>query len=348
MKKIAILFGGLSTEHEVSICSASSVIENINKSKYDVLPIYMDKEGNYFKYIKNINEIKKIPVGEYPLELEAIDNVFGTLKKVDVIFPILHGLYGEDGTIQGMFELLNKKYVGCKVLSSAICMDKVYAKVIFDKAKIKQAAYLYLKVIDDKIYQIDETFNIKEISYDEIDNLISNKLKYPVFIKPSNSGSSIGINKANNKEEMIEYVKYASIYDKKILIEETINGKEIECAVLGKDNDVIASTVGRIIPADEFYSFDAKYKNDKSLALIPTDLDESVVKEVKKLAIKAFNAVDGSGLSRVDFFATENNEIYINEINTMPGFTDISMYPKLFMYDGLSYSDLIDKLIELS
>lgn len=347
MQKVCIIFGGTSTEHEVSVSSATSVIENIDKNKYSITPIYIDKNGTWYKYNKEISQIKTLSVGEYPKELEKISNIIEELKKYDVAFPILHGLYGEDGTIQGLFELLNIKYVGCKVLSSSLCMDKVYTKLIFEESNINQAKYLYIKYQNGKYIYVDKTFKEKEVTLSDIDNLITNELKYPVFIKPSNSGSSVGINKAYNKEELEKYLSIATNYDKKILIEETIIGKEVECAVLGK-NEVIASSVGEIQADDDFYSYDAKYQNKNSKTIIPAPIAPEITKEIQTLAIKAFKAVDGSGLSRVDFFIGKDNKIYINEINAMPGFTSISMYPKLFEYSGINYKELIDKLIELS
>lgn len=265
-----------------------------------------------------------------------------------MIFPVLHGLYGEDGTIQGMLELIKKPYVGCKVLSSSICMDKAYSKIIFDTAKINQAKYIYIKNSGMDYVLIDKNSNEKEYSLEEIAKIAEQELSYPVFVKPSNSGSSVGIKKAHNEQELIEAIKYASEFDRKILIEEEIKGREVECAVLG-NNKVLASCVGEILPAEEFYTFDAKYKNAESRVLIPADLPENISNEIRNTAIKAFKAVDGSGLARVDFFIeNKTNRVIINEINTMPGFTQISMYPKLWGEMGLSYPELLDKLIELA
>ena len=328
--KLAVIFGGTSTEHDVSIVSGTSVIKNLNKEKYKITPIYIDEKGEWYEYTKDINEIEITEIGEKLTELKKLDNVMETLKKQDVIFPVLHGLNGEDGTIQGLLELLKIPYVGCKVLASSVAMDKVYTKVIIDKAKIKQAKSEYIRKFEDKYIYIDKEFNEKICTLDEACNKVQEKLKYPMFIKPSNSGSSVGINKAKNFEELKNAVEYASKFDKKILVEQGIVGHEVECAVLGNE-EVIASNVGEIKAADEFYSFDAKYKNAQSKTLIPADISKEKQEEVRKLAVKAFKAIDGKGLSRVDFFVEENtNEVYLNEINTMPGFTTISMYPKLF------------------
>lgn len=346
--KLGVIFGGMSTEHDVSITSGTSVIKNLNKEKYEIYPIYIDKDGKWYEYAKEISKIEILDVGSKIEEKREIDNPIDYLKKCDVIFPVLHGLYGEDGTIQGMLELLKKPYVGCKVLCSSICMDKAYSKIIFERAGINQAKYLYLKNIGSKYVYVDKEFNEEEYEIDKIPDLVKNKIFYPAFIKPSNSGSSVGIRKASNDEELIEAVKYASLYDSKILIEEAIKGREVECAVLGT-NDVLATCVGEILPAEDFYTFDAKYKNEESKVVIPAKIQEDISNKIKDTAIKAFKAVDGSGLARVDFFIeNETNRIIINEINTMPGFTQISMYPKLWGEMGLTYTNLLDKLIELA
>ena len=348
--KIGVIFGGQSTEHDVSIVSGSSVIKNLNKEKYEIHPIYISKEGKWYNYTKPVQEIEIFNIGEEPQELEKIPNEFEKLKKLDVVFPVLHGLYGEDGTIQGLLELLKIPYVGCKVLASSICMDKIYTKIIFEKAKLQQAKYIAINAQNDenKYIYIDDELNQKEETITNICKIVEQKLKYPVFIKPSNSGSSVGVNKATNTEELIKNIKIAEQYDKEILIEQGINGKEVECAVLGTEK-VKASCVGQILSAEEFYDYNSKYKNATSKTLIPADISNETSEKIKTIAIKAFKAVKGSGLSRVDFFVEkETNEIYINEINTMPGFTNISMYPKLWENCGIQYSKLLDKLIEES
>ena len=269
------------------------------------------------------------------------------MKNLDVVFPVLHGLYGEDGTIQGLFELLKVPYVGCKVLASSVGMDKVYSKIVFEKAVLKQAKYEYIRKYNDSYIYIDKNFDEEVLSLDEVTQKIIKNLKFPMYIKPSNSGSSIGINKAKNVEELSEYIKVSEKFDNKILIEEGIVGREVECAVLGNE-EVLASGIGEVLAADEFYSYDAKYNNTSSITEIPANnVDEELVEKIRKQAVKAFKAIDGKGLSRVDFFIEKGtNEIYINEINTMPGFTNISMYPKLFQEAGISYKDLIDKIIQ--
>lgn len=335
--KLGVIYGGMSTENKVSCVSGASVIKNLNKEKYDITPIYIDEKGNWFE-VKNLDKNEKI----------EIDNVMKFLKKIDVVFPVLHGLYGEDGTIQGIFELLKIPYVGCGVLASSVGMDKVYTKIIFDKAEINQTKYVYIRKYEDKYIYIDNNFNEKVLGLKDIEKIVIEKLKYPMFIKPSNSGSSVGISKANNQEELENAIIEASKFDKKILIEEGIDGREVECAVLGNE-EIKSSCVGEIKAADEFYSYDAKYKNQESKTLIPANISEEKSKEIQKLAIKAFKAIDGKGLSRVDFFIEKDTEkVYINEINTLPGFTSISMYPKLFEQVGVGYTELLDKLIDLA
>jgi len=348
MKKLGIIFGGKSTEHEVSVVSATSVIKNLDKEKYNIIPIYISKENIWYKYDKKVEEIDVEKIGEKLEPLVEIKDIVSTLKSFDVVFPVLHGLGGEDGSIQGLFELFNVPYVGCGILASSVGMDKAYTKVIFDKAGLNQAKYEYIRKYRDKYIYIDKEFNEKFCSIDAICDISINNLKFPMFVKPSNSGSSVGINKATNKNELKEYIEYAAKYDSKILIEEGINGREVECAVLGNE-EAEASCIGEILAADSFYSFDAKYKNEESRTVIPTNLEKNISEEIRKSAIKAFKAIDGKGLSRVDFFVEKGtNKIYINEINTLPGFTTISMYPKLFESCGIKYSELLDKLIELA
>ncbi len=341
--KIGVIFGGMSTENEVSCISGASVIKHLNKEKYNVFPIYIDKIGNWYKV-----KLEDIEKSEELENKEHIENITEYLKQMDVIFPVLHGLYGEDGTIQGLFELLKIPYVGCGVLASSVGMDKVYTKLIFEKANINQAKYIYIRKYNEKYIYIDEEFNERILELEDIAKITNDKLRFPVFVKPSNSGSSVGINKAHNIEELKNAIVEAGKYDNKILIEEGIVGKEVECAVLGNE-DVISSCVGEIKSADEFYSYDAKYNNENSKTLIPAEISEENSKEIQKLAIKAFKVISARGLSRVDFFIEDKTEkIYINEINTLPGFTSISMYSKLFEAVGILYEKLLDNLIELA
>lgn len=345
---LGVVFGGKSTEHDISIVSATSIIQNLDKQKYHIIPFYLESDGTWYKYTKRPEEIQILKIGEKPNPIEKIENIFDTLKQCDVIFPVLHGKIGEDGTIQGLFEMLEIPYVGCGVFASSSGMDKVYSKIIFDRAGIKQAPYEYIQKRKEDYIYIHKDFIEEILPLEQICKKIEESLRYPLFVKPSNSGSSVGIHKANNKQELIEAIIFASRFDYKILIEQGINGREVECAVLGNDK-IEAPCVGEIIPAEEFYSFDAKYNNQESLTQIPASIETELSEQIKQNAKRAFKAIDGKGLARVDFFIEkETNEIYINEINTMPGFTQISMYPKLMEAGGISYTELLDKLIELA
>ena len=344
-KKLGVIFGGMSTENEVSVMSANSILDKLDKERYEICPIYIDKEGKWWKYL----EIgQKREFGEEIKNKEKIENIVEYLKNLDVIFPVLHGLYGEDGTIQGLFELLKIPYVGCKVLASSVGMDKVYAKVVFAKAGLNQATYEYVRKYKDKYIYVDKNFDEEVVSLEDAADKIVKNIQFPMFVKPSNSGSSVGVRKASNKKELMENIEYAASFDRKVLIEEGIVGKEVECAVLGNE-EVIASCVGEIKSADEFYSYDAKYKNEESKTEIPADLPKEISDEIRRNALKAFKAIDGKGLSRVDFFVEDKtNRVIINEINTLPGFTNISMYPKMFEASGISYKELLNKLIDLA
>lgn len=333
MKKIAVIYGGKSTEHDISIKSSKYVLKNINREKYDVSEIYIDKKGNWFEGI----------------DKNSIKNIIESLKKYDLVFPIMHGLYGEDGTIQGLLELIGIPYVGCKVLASSICMDKVYAKILFDRCNIKNAPSIYIKYIsEDKFLFFSKEFIGKKCDIKELQNLIKENLKYPLFVKPSNSGSSIGVYKVKEENELKNALKSAAKYDSKILVEQGINGKEVEVAVLGNSiKGIEVSNVGEIISAENFYSFSSKYENKNSKIKIPANLTEKQTEKIRKLAKQAFIAVDGTGLSRIDFFVeNETGEIYLNEINTLPGMTEISMYPMLMRNLGYNDEEILDKLIQ--
>ena len=335
MIKLGVIFGGISTENEVSVKSATSVMNNLDRSKYEIFPIYIDKKGEWFEYNNN----------------KPIENIINYLKNMDVVFPVLHGLYGEDGTIQGMLELIKVPYVGCGIIASSTGMDKTYTKIIFEKAKINQAKHIYIKDYDgDKVTLVEADLEEKKISLEEAINLVNENLIFPLFIKPSRSGSSVGVNKAENNEDLKNAILEAFKYDSKVLIEQGIKGKEVECAVLGNSRiGVEASRVGEILSAEDFYTFDAKYENQNSKTVIPASITDVQQEEIRKLAQKAFKAIDGNGLSRVDFFVEEETgKVYLNEINTMPGFTNISMYPKLMEDFGYTYSSLLDKLIEIA
>ena len=344
-KKVGIIFGGMSTENKVSAVSGTSVLKNLNKEKYELYPIFISEDGKWYEYGETDEQMDLESNANIN---EEIQNVCEYLRKLDVVFPVLHGLYGEDGTIQGLLEMLKIPYVGCRVLASSVGMDKVYSKIVFSRAGLEQAPYVYIRKYNDKYIYVSKNFEEQIMELDEVSNKVLQILKFPMFVKPSNSGSSVGVKKATNLEELKKCIEYAASFDKKVLVEQGIDAREIECAVLGNE-DVIASCTGEVLPAEEFYSFDAKYKNAQSRTMIPADISKKQEEEIRKLAIKAYKAIDGKGLSRVDFFIENGTgKIYINEINTLPGFTSISMYPKLFNEVGIKYSDLLDKLIELA
>lgn len=352
MIKLGIIFGGMSTEHEVSVASATSIIQNLDKEKYEIYPIYIDQTGIWNEYNKPINEIKSLAVGDKLTEIKPVSNVIEYLKNMDLIFPVLHGLYGEDGTIQGMLELLKIPYVGSRVLGSSISMDKIYTKIILKEAGIPQANSIYIKAVRNKnqtVFQyINKQFEEQNVSIAQIVEIIQSTIHFPLFVKPSNSGSSVGVHKVTNEAELKEALIDAGMYDTKILLEEEIIGRELECAVLG-NKEVKAACVGEVLSTEEFYTFEAKYQNVESRILIPAKIPKEKLKEIQNLAIKAFKAVDAKGLARVDFFIRQSDgRIYINEINTMPGFTQTSMYPKLWEESGLSYTELLDELIKLA
>jgi len=338
--KIAVLFGSSSNEHEVSVVSASSIIKNLDKNKYDITPIYLDKENNFYLWNENIDNIKPLEIGILPNNLEKIYNPFEYLKQFELVFLMIHGKNGEDGIISSILDFLKIPYVGNKTASSVITMDKIYTKDILETNNIKTAPYIsFTKYNDEYIHKG------KSLNYLELINIINTKLGYPMFVKPANSGSSIGITKVNNKNELDSAINIALKIDNRILIEEMVVGKEVECAILEKDENIIPSLVGEIASAEDFYSFTAKYTNKDSLTLIPANLDVKIINKIRKLAVKIFKTLNLHIYSRIDFFVTKDNKIILNEINTIPGFTEISMYPKLFEATGISYSDLLDTLI---
>ncbi len=344
--KVCIVFGGQSPEHEISRKSVTSVINNLDKGKYELIIIGITKNGEWYLYegdTKNIidgswerdtKNKKKAIISPDALDKAIIvfDGDKVTKFHPDIVFPVLHGEHGEDGTIQGLLELANLKYVGMGVLSSANGMDKAYSKIVFDSVGIPQADWVVVKAGGDMSRYIEQ---------------IEEKLGYPCFVKPCNTGSSVGVGKAHNREELNEALAEALKYDRKVLVEEHIEGHEVECAVLGNENPK-AAAVGEIIPTVEFYDFDAKYNDNSTKLQIPADLPKDLYEKIREYAVLAFSALDGVGLSRVDFFVKHSdNSVILNEINTMPGFTSISMYPKLWDAVGLGYSELLDKLIEL-
>lgn len=344
-KRIAVIFGGQSSEHEVSCMSAVNVIGGLNREKYEIHMIGITKEGHWV-YVENVDKIRDDSWRDGEItavispdhQKQGIWKVSGGTVEVvpiDVAFPVLHGKYGEDGTIQGLFEMSGIPYAGCGVLASAASMDKISTKIFADRLGVRQAAYVAdiardLREMDDTIAQVEE------------------KLGYPVFVKPSNAGSSQGVSKAHNREELKEALVLAKKHDHRVLIEENITGREVECAVLGGQNPQ-ASPVGEILAAAEFYDFDAKYNNEESRTVIDPDLPEEVKEEIRRNAVAIFREVGGFGLSRVDFFVEKDtNEVIFNEINTLPGFTNISMYPMLWEANGIKKEELLDRIIELA
>ena len=375
--RVGVLFGGRSGEHEVSLLSAASVLNAIDKTKYDVVPIGITKDGSWVTstHAEALLHGKQQPSALRAGDPEATSAAavlaqgsaiivppvpaqsssmlpFQTQSSemsrrwtdrsinVDVIFPVLHGTFGEDGTIQGLLELADIAYVGAGVLGSACGMDKDVMKKLFQSARLPIVKHV-------TILRVDWEANPKKAQ-----KLIESKLKYPVFVKPANLGSSVGISKARNRAELAPAIKEAALYDRKIVIEQGVGGKkrkarEIECSVLGNDSPS-ASVPGEIVPSTEFYDYKAKYLDEGSRLIIPAKLTSVQTKQLQKLAISAFQAVDCAGLARVDFLMDPvSKKFYVNEINTMPGFTSISMYPKLWGASGLPYPELIDRLIQL-
>lgn len=325
--KLGLIYGGMSTEHEVSISSYESIIKNIDKDKYEITSFYISKDGTWFTDGKRTKD------------------VFNSLKEMDCVFPILHGKNGEDGNIAGMLEIIGVSYVGCKTLSSAICMDKVITKKLLEKANISVAKYMFIKKLNDNFYWVQDNYDYVLLDKEILDLSVSTILNYPVVVKPSRSGSSVGVSVANDYLELENAINEASIYDEKILIEEFIDGKELEVAVLG-NNDLTVSNIGNIIPDEIVYSYNSKYKGNSKTVVLNT-IEENLESKIKNIVLTTYKVLDCSGLARVDLFLI-GNEILVNEVNTMPGFTSISMYPKLMESINISYTDLIDRLISLS
>ncbi len=352
-RNVMVVFGGKSGEHEVSLMSSASILRAINKEKYNVITVGITKDGLWKYHDGTIDEIES---GEW----EGMPNLLAEkteknatiipkdtgegflaigrdrMEKIDVVFPVLHGPMGEDGTIQGLLEMMNIPYVGAGVLASSVAMDKAVAKKLFQAEGLPQAEFIVLyrkKYFDDKEQYIA---------------LIEARFGYPVFVKPANLGSSVGISKAKNRQQLHEAIALAAKYDRKIVIEEFIDGREIECSVLGND-DPIASLPAEIIPSHEFYDYQDKYFDGTSQYVIPPEMPKEVIKEIREMAVTAYRLIDCTGLARIDFFVEKStNRILLNEINTMPGFTKISMYPKMWEVTGIPYETLIDKLIELA
>jgi D-alanine-D-alanine ligase len=348
LKNLLVIFGGCSSEYEVSLRSSASVLRNVNREKYNVLTLGITKDGSWYYYTGSIDDIENGSWASgneiYPAVISPDRNEKCLLVmkdgcaekvKLDVIFPVLHGKNGEDGTIQGLFELAGIPYVGCGLLASGMCMDKAVTNTLADAAGIAGAKW--------------SAFTKTEYYSGNVDlDPIIEKLGFPIFVKPANAGSSVGISKAHNLKELKVALDVAFENDYKAVLEETLVGREIECAVMGNENPV-ASCIGEILPTAEFYDYEAKYISDSSNLYIPARISDAVAEQVREAAVKIYEALGCCGLSRVDFFVKRSNgEVVFNEINTIPGFTSISMYPKLFEASGIPYSQLIDKLLELA
>lgn len=341
--KIGIIFGGSSNEHEVSVVSASSIIKNIDKEKYEIIPIYLDKSNNFYIWDENINKIDILPFGSLPNKLNKINDAFGYLKKLDLVFIMIHGKNGEDGTISSILKFLNISYVGNTPAASLITMDKILTKEILERSNIKTSPYIYFSIYNNEYIYKDKILSKKEL-YD----IINNKLTFPLFIKPANSGSSLGITKVKTISELDSAFEIALKVDHRILIESEVKAREIECGILEKDDEIISSVLGEVLSAEEFYSYTSKYTNNESTTVIPAKIDPKIEKKIREIAKNVFRILDCHTYSRCDFFLTDDNKIILNEVNTIPGFTEISMYPKLFEASGISYSELIDILINNS
>lgn len=344
-KNIVVIMGGRSSEHEVSLVSAATVVENINTEVYNVIMVGITKDGQW-KLIESLDKVRdgswvqghtqailspETEKGELILmQKDRVDTVH-----VDVVFPVLHGMNGEDGTLQGLLELAQIPYVGCGVLASACSMDKFYTKIIVDAIGIRQAKFVGVR-------------RGELTDMDEVVSRVEKELDYPVFVKPSKAGSSQGVSKAEDREGLVAALRLAAQHDSKILVEENIVGRELECAVLG-GAEAKASGVGEILAADTFYSYEAKYNNEDSRTVVGPELPEGRTEEIRRDAEAIFKALDCYGLSRVDFFLTKDTEeVVFNEINTLPGFTAISMYPMLWEAEGVDKKELIQRLIDLA
>ena len=348
-QNVCILFGGISPEHEVSLRSAESVLNNLNTEKYNIFPVGISKSGTWTLY--GGTDYSLLPSGQWTEHSDncpaAISPVRGQgllrftaegvqTHKLDVVFPVLHGENGEDGAMQGLLQMAGIPYVGPHVAESAVAMDKTLTKLVADNAGVPQAAWLLVRS--------------SELAHrlDAIVAQITEKFSFPVFVKPAGTGSSVGVSKAADAQQLAQALQKAGAYDEKILVEEFIHGREVEVAVMGNENPV-ASICGEIDSGAEFYDYDAKYVTDTSVAYIPARIDDTVSEQVRELAVKVYSAIGCKGLSRVDFFVTyAENRIVFNEINTLPGFTSISMYPKLFAASGIPYAELLDQLLRLA
>jgi D-alanine-D-alanine ligase len=351
--RVGILFGGRSTEHEVSILSAQSIIAAMDPQRFEAVPLYIDKEGRWLtgdslkRLVSNSAAREYVYLPPDPTQHSlvpaqdgrsspSVGGQGGGVPPLDVVFPVFHGLNGEDGTIQGVLELANLPYVGAGVLGSALGLDKIYMKRAFAAAGLPVVDYL---PITRRQYERDPNAFIA---------LVEERIGYPCFTKFANSGSSVGTTKAHNRGELGDGLRLASTFDRKLLVERAVDARELEISVLGNDEPE-ASVVGEVVPAHEFYDYEAKYLDEGSRLLIPAPVEDSLAQDARSMALRAFQAVDAAGMARVDFFLERTSgRLLVNELNTIPGFTRISMYPKLWEASGLSYPKLIERLVELA
>ena len=338
--RVGVIFGGRSGEHEVSLASAASIFKHLDRTKYDAVPIRIEKSGQWTlgaevpELLSAADVIRQKQTGA----LQPVDPSTAVARgAVDVVFPVLHGPYGEDGTVQGLLELVNVAYVGAGVLGSAVGMDKAVMKTLFAARGLPIVPHL---VVLRKDWSRDP---------DRVAACADHELRYPVFVKPANLGSSVGISKVTSRDQLAPAVEVALQYDRKAVVEAAVpKAREIECAVLG-NNDPVASVPGEIVPSREFYDYEAKYLDEGSRAIIPAPLTDPQTSEIQRLSLEAFRAVEGSGMARVDCLMTrDTGELFLNEVNTIPGFTTISMYPKLWEASGFPYPALLDRLITLA
>ncbi|MFJ5965607.1 D-alanine--D-alanine ligase [Bacillus sp. NPDC093026] len=342
---LGLVYGGKSAEHNVSLQTALAVTKALNTDKFDIHPIYITEEGEWLRGEKLTEPVSNVKMLQFEQKTKPFlptslnESMFpqpaSTDEKIDVVFPLLHGPNGEDGTIQGLLELLNIPYVGNGVLASAAGMDKIMMKDVFSQAGLAQAKYLSFNRKDYEKAQADSLENVEQV------------LGYPCFVKPANMGSSVGISKCRSKEELVAAFDLAFQYDRRVVVEEGVIGREIEIGVLGNDEPT-CSVVGEIAPKTDFYDYKAKYEDGDTDLIIPASVSEDEYNTIQDMAIKAFKAIDGSGLVRADFFLTEEGKVLINEVNTMPGFTPFSMFPLLWKHTGVDYPELIEKLVSLA
>ena len=350
MKKLSvcILFGGISPEHEVSLRSAESVLNNIDHEKYNVFPVGITKEGDWILF--GGNDYSMLPAGTWqnhdgnrratisPVHgqgLLSFENDCVVRERIDVVFPVLHGAGGEDGAIQGLLEIAGIPYVGPHIASSAACMDKCMTKLVADQAGVVQADWLLV------------TRASFDHNPDSTVEAVESKFDYPVFVKPAGTGSSVGVSKARDRDALLQALETALAFDRKVLVEEFIDGQEVECAILGNETPM-ASVCGEVDSGADFYDYEAKYVSDSSNLYIPARISEEAAEQVRDTAVRVYEALGCCGLSRVDFFVQKDGRVVFNEINTIPGFTSISMYPKLFAASGIGYAELIDQLLQLA